>query len=411
MKLSEILLLKKDFEQRHENYRQVATQAEQIAQVNRALRMIGWKLKPFHPRIPLTLQAGVGEYDFQSPNVVARRMHRVTNAVINGRLLEDEKGKNRVGSVMELDAEYPGWRTGPTTSYVRRAVTSGSRLLHLYPKPAQTVVEAGENFLAGYYLPGAIMSDGTYAFHGFPTEASGDGAGGTVTVYATATTATTGVVAIANAAAAGGGYSTLASNAGIWELGGFDFSAVPDDATLEMVWVENFLAGYFSGPATAMVYFYGWPTYIVPGTNLNVTDGHPTLTEHGPMAHASNLSIAELKDPGFALAVHQLSNSIALDQLRVAVRYTAAGASLPTDVDLDAVPDLVEELHDALAYLAAELSIEPTMSDEEAMMRVARYRAAWSDAIQDAIKENRRELSPADAGGRGYRWRRHYHGR
>lgn len=413
MILSEILLLKKDFEQRHENYRQVPTQAEQIRQVNRALAILGRKLKPYHGKIPFTLTAGEPEYDLQDAATVTRLIHRPVRCVINGRPVEDAAGEQRLSSIFELDREYPAWRTADEGS-VRRAALMGNRKMMLYRKPTAEIVAAGANFLAGYYLPGAILSNGTYAVGGFPAATAATGGSGDTIVYSVATTAIPGIGSVGNAAAAGGGHATVGSLVFDYQwLGGFDFSAVPDGATINWIRVENFLAHDFgAGGSSDIQGLFTSDGYlaIVPG-GPNISVDSAGFVEHGPVVSTPGLTAYQVKHADLKFQMFNVTNSFALDYFRVAVSYEGTGSSMPVAVDTDAKPDLSEELHEALAYIAAELAIEPTMADDEAVMRAGRFSAQWRDAIADMAAENRRLLSPAESHGFGYSWNRGYRGR
>lgn len=75
----------------------------------------------------------------------------------------------------------------------------------------------------------------------------------------------------------------------------------------------------------------------------------------------------------------------------VAGQYMAANVLIG---GVSAAPDIPEELHEAIAYLAASRSALPQATEQEAWQRLTAYRATWMEAVNEKAAENLAQVKP-----------------
>lgn len=93
---------------------------------------------------------------------------------------------------------------------------------------------------------------------------------------------------------------------------------------------------------------------------------------------------------GDKLYLHVPPNStIAAATNYVAGKYIAADLVYGEDTS---EPDVPEELHEAVCYIAAMFASKPVSSNSEAMSILGEYKAEWMEAAKDVRRRNRRML-------------------
>lgn len=66
-----------------------------------------------------------------------------------------------------------------------------------------------------------------------------------------------------------------------------------------------------------------------------------------------------------------------------------AGTYIPVDLSTDgSIPDLPEEIHECLAFAAAEYAAKPVAVESEMWKRIAEFRGEWSDIVEDIRQTN-----------------------
>ena len=167
MTLDDLIDLKNDYEQTLGNYRGIPTDEESTAQLNHALRIFGTKLSMLDPKVTVTLASGVMFYDLHDTTVFSRRVLKPESLIINGRILPSADGRSTsLWSLQELEQRYPAWRTTGAGTPILGA-WYGNRRLIVWPAPSQAVIDAGNNYLSGQYIPGSVTASGTYDPQGF----------------------------------------------------------------------------------------------------------------------------------------------------------------------------------------------------------------------------------------------------
>lgn len=144
--------------------------SDQNAQINMAYRRIARKCCLIHPKIPMTLTAGTALYGLSDTTVwgSARRMVDIYQVTINGVMLRDCSGNGYgLWTYREFIARHPNWQTADSGT-PSKAVTLGPNLL-LHQAPTAAVVSAGQNYVAGQYIP-ADLDGSTYDTPDLPEE-------------------------------------------------------------------------------------------------------------------------------------------------------------------------------------------------------------------------------------------------
>ena len=73
--------------------------------------------------------------------------------------------------------------------------------------------------------------------------------------------------------------------------------------------------------------------------------------------------------------------------------HAVFGQYMPNDLSAGTdTPALPEEIHEAIAWLAAQLATTPTASDDLAWARLEKYSEFWTQIIQDVADQNERVL-------------------
>lgn len=135
-------------------------------QLNWAYRIICKRANLWDPAMTLTLVADQATYSKRDTDgtvgAFSRRIIDLHAVYINGNPLymRNERVPG-LWSFEELEHVYPDWRA--TAAAVPFLVLEESHsTARLYPKPTQAVVDAGNNYAAGTYMPAALSADGDY---------------------------------------------------------------------------------------------------------------------------------------------------------------------------------------------------------------------------------------------------------
>lgn len=144
--------------------------SDQNAQINWAYRRIARKCCLIHPKIPMTLTADTALYSLANTAVwgSARRMVDIYSVTINGVPLRDCLGRNYgMWTYREFMDRHPTWQTA-SSGVPTKALVVGANLL-LHQPPTSAVVSAGDNYVAGQYIP-ADLDGSTYDTPDLPDE-------------------------------------------------------------------------------------------------------------------------------------------------------------------------------------------------------------------------------------------------
>jgi hypothetical protein len=88
---------------------------------------------------------------------------------------------------------------------------------------------------------------------------------------------------------------------------------------------------------------------------------------------------------------NQLILHPAPDAATVSQTHAIYGTYLPNDLSLDAdAPQVPEEIHEAIAWLAAQFAATPTITEQEGWMRLQKFSEYWSQIIQEVADQNER---------------------
>jgi|GEM_PF-4614236 len=128
------------------------TQAQKIAVLNWAQRVVAKRAKLYDPSIAIALVAGQATYELRSLAADGRRVLKPSTVVVNGIPLRDASGEGYgLWSFGELERFHPQWRTA-AASTPTKAVYVGDKLV-LHAPPSSAVVTAGNNYVSGTWLP------------------------------------------------------------------------------------------------------------------------------------------------------------------------------------------------------------------------------------------------------------------
>jgi len=149
-------LLKMDLDNVKADQTTGATAAASLsAQVNEAAMLLSKELWIYDPKVTWTGVASTKDYNLDSLTAFSKRLWRVSYVVVNEYPLYDcARTGYGLWSMDELDHTHPAWRTGSADT-PRLAIQIGNKLL-VYPSPTQAVIDAGNNYVAGYILQGAL---------------------------------------------------------------------------------------------------------------------------------------------------------------------------------------------------------------------------------------------------------------
>ena len=144
--------------------------SDQNLQINWAYRRIARKCKLVHPKIPFTLAADTALYSLSDTAVwgTLRRMVDITQVTINGTMLRACDGvQYGLWTYREFIARHPSWQAA-SSGTPTKAVQYGQNLL-LHVPPTAAVVSAGNNYVAGQYIP-PDLDGATYNTPDLPEE-------------------------------------------------------------------------------------------------------------------------------------------------------------------------------------------------------------------------------------------------
>jgi len=134
------------------------TAAQLTDQINFAIRIVGKRLMLYDPVVTMTPVAGTMSYSLRG-NSFSRKIYEAKKVMINGNWLARADGKNYgLWATGEIDRLRPTWPTDSADKPTKAWQIND--LLWLHPKPTQAVVDAGNNFVSGLYIP-ADLTNGT----------------------------------------------------------------------------------------------------------------------------------------------------------------------------------------------------------------------------------------------------------
>lgn len=148
------------------SYRGATENADSAEALDWAFKLLAQKCSFFDPAVTFTPVLNQATYRLNDLTVFGRKIVEPLTLIINGNPCSDASGR-RAGlySIQELNELFPQWRTASaSTSSV--AVAYGSNTLMVYPKPSQSVLDAGNNFVEATIVPGWIKANGTYVASG-----------------------------------------------------------------------------------------------------------------------------------------------------------------------------------------------------------------------------------------------------
>lgn len=128
--------------------------SDQNVQINWAYRRIARKCHLVHPKITFTLTADTALYGLSDTAVwgTLRRMVNISHVTINGVMLRAcDQRQYGLWTPREFIDRYPTWQTA-SSGTPTKAVQYGQNLL-LHVPPTAAVVSAGNNYVAGQYIP------------------------------------------------------------------------------------------------------------------------------------------------------------------------------------------------------------------------------------------------------------------
>lgn len=131
-----------------------------------------------------------------------------------------------------------------------------------------------------------------------------------------------------------------------------------------------------------VVYIAGNPLYGYGGT--------PGVYGIGQLQHERKTYLTETSGtPTIAAFFNQSKLWLSPPPSTVGTNNYIAGTYLPADmVNDNDVPDIPEELHEAIAYSAAVKAALPSLTEGEQWQKVAAYNAEWGDAVARMAKAN-----------------------
>lgn len=135
------------------------TDGNKNEQLNWAYRLICRRVSLFDPAIVLTLTASTPLVDIRDVTEVSKKVIDVKGVYINNNPLMKADGMTRgLWTLQELEKDYPGWRSAPDGT-PRVAIQQNYNVLRLWPAPTAAIVSAGNNYVAGTYLPPDMSND------------------------------------------------------------------------------------------------------------------------------------------------------------------------------------------------------------------------------------------------------------
>lgn len=133
------------------------TEAQDVVQINQAIRYIAREVPLWDPTIAFTMSANVMEYSLLDTGIVARRIKRPAWLKIDTRTLRRPDGKPGFWTRDEFVAQYPDWQN-QSAGEVRLAVWNGTDVL-IWPKPDATEAALTASFAAEYWPADVTTSD------------------------------------------------------------------------------------------------------------------------------------------------------------------------------------------------------------------------------------------------------------
>lgn len=424
MTFAQLKLLTRKFGQAMPNYDGSASPEELAGQLNVALRWLGRRLKAFEPSVVWNLAQNRSEYRLNLATDFGRRVLLPMKAIVGGNVLTDRLGEGRLVSQAELDYSRPDWRWAgegrPTM-----ASYAGHNRIRLDVPPSAAVVAEGRHFVEGIVAPGVMLADGTYLSE-FPTTFQGSVSSSVDTDLRSPATVElaawgdAGVSANLTGMSADGGtesrfgqsYPMVAEQAQTVVARNFQFD-LGSGAVLDRIEFEKLEVR--AGTSSALLQIAvvkdatGENTPVWTQT-ISLAGGGASTDVSSSLTAVTGLSTADIEAATFGVQFTVYPGTgeedeplagvrdVYVDWLQLKATGVVPGMSgTVTDAEMQAAePDLDDDLHDALAWLAAVIAAEPLASDQAVMARMQLMSARWVSALQEVAAQNSRAVSPVD---------------
>jgi hypothetical protein len=153
-----------------EKYLGSATTQQKVDTINKGIRTISKQIFQYDPKIALTLTADQNSYDLRNTAVVAKKVIRPYQVIINKNMLWNAAyNEYGIWTLAELERNSPSWRTDPSAT-PSKAVYYGNQKLILHPAPTQAIIDAGNNYISGQYLAANLTTSDLSNYADIPEE-------------------------------------------------------------------------------------------------------------------------------------------------------------------------------------------------------------------------------------------------
>lgn len=147
------------------------TDANAVAQLNKAQTRISLRIGMFDHSVVTTLVDGTARYLATNTNVFAKGIIKPTYVVINGNpLLRADRTDFGMWTVSEYQREVNAFRSVTATTGVPRLAAWDGTNITLYPTPNAAVVSTGNNYVAGTIFAADLSSSAMSATPDLPTK-------------------------------------------------------------------------------------------------------------------------------------------------------------------------------------------------------------------------------------------------
>lgn len=424
--LRDICDMQNDFAERMGgNYRGAPEMRDQARQIDWAMTTIAQVVRPMRPGIQVFLRENVSEYRLDSLADFARRILTPVSFTIGGRRIQGPptvSGATPSGlfTLAEAESDLADWLTSETQR--EKAVLGGNNNVYIVPAPNGTVLDRGAHSVDAVYIPGWILSDGTYWPGGPPlgqddaivepgagssTSVTDENGAGTAAEHAlsgddgTVSNANNAKVDDTSVATISQDFPMLDAEPKMLALSNFGFS-IPSGATVTSVRVKSIQASSLDDAILhiAFVEDIGTSTSAIMTQTVSLgTAG--TLAEFGPLPVVPGIDYPTLNDSSFGVVLSVWPSSLSaarvggppttttaadIDYLSIEVVYFTTSIGEPVTVegawgtggttiestDWNAVPDMPEDVHPAIAVLAAYKAANPMASGNDAIDAIGR---------------------------------------
>lgn len=427
------------------NYRGAPEPRDQARQIDWAIKTISNHCKPVRPGVQFFLRENVSEYRLDNLADFAYRLLDPISVTVGGIRLASTLTSNGtqpsgVWSIAEAEAECVDWLTNATQR--EKAVLGGNNNIYIVPAPTSEMVDRGAHKVDAVVIPGWILSDGTYWPGGPPlgqddaivesgasssTSVTDENAAGTAALHADSGT-DGGVTNPNNAKVDDTSVATISQTFPMaseepvmFALSDFGFS-IPTGATVTSVRIKSLQASCADDLTLYVSFVEDTGSSVVAIATQTVALGSAgSLQEFGPLAVVPGIDYPVLNSSAFGVVLSLWAGTIALtgtrvgdfdeplgtvtaglDYLSIEVSYFTASSGAPVTVegawgtggttlaatDWNAIPDMPEYVHEAIAVLAAFKAANPVASDRNAVDAIGRLVPEAKAAIEEYRSRN-----------------------